>query len=63
MYAIRSYYALDGPARPELAAEVDEVLKADLDLSGLFRLLDPAAFLSDARQVGLNSTQVSYNFV
>jgi TolB protein len=48
-----------GTARPEIAIEVARC-STDLDLSGIFRLIDPAAFLSDARQPGLNSTQVDF---
>jgi TolB protein len=49
-----------GPDRPEIAAELNAVLRADLDLSGLFSLVDRAAFLSDADKLGLNSAQVDF---
>jgi TolB protein len=58
--AVTRFLPLGGAARPEIAAEIDAVLQSDLDLSGLFRLINPAAFLSDARQPGLNSTQVDF---
>jgi TolB protein len=44
----------------EVEKTVDDVLSADLDLSGLFELVDPAAFLDDARQIGVTSTQVNF---
>ncbi len=45
---------------PELALEIRQVLEADLDLSGLFDLIDPKAFLADARRSGLLSSQVDF---
>ncbi|MEJ2490689.1 MAG: Tol-Pal system beta propeller repeat protein TolB [Desulfuromonadales bacterium] len=44
----------------DLAEDFDEVLIADLDLSGLFRFVDPASFLDDAGRIGLFSTQVNF---
>ena len=58
--AVTRFLPQGGVVHPEIAAEMDKVLQYDLDLSGLFRLIDPAAFLSDARQPGLNSTQVDF---
>ncbi len=43
-----------------VAGEFNEVLLADLDLSGLFRFIAPAAFLDDAGNIGLYSTQVDF---
>ncbi|NCP02432.1 MAG: Tol-Pal system beta propeller repeat protein TolB, partial [Deltaproteobacteria bacterium] len=42
------------------AAQIDQVLMADLELSGLFELANPVAFLSDAQKLGLSSTQVDF---
>jgi len=58
--AVTRFLPLDGAVRPEIASEVAGVLEADLDLSGIFRLIDQAAFLSDALKPGLNSTQVDF---
>ena len=51
----------EGPAAPAVAAELDEALSADLDLAGIFRPIDPAAFLADAGKIGLFSTQVDFD--
>jgi len=45
----------------QVAEEFDEVLAGDLDLSGLFRFVNPASFLDDAGRVGLYSTQVNFS--
>ena len=37
-----------GPESAQISGEFNEVLDADLDLSGLFRFVDPEAFLDDA---------------
>lgn len=47
-------------AHPDIAAEFDRVLEYDLEFSGLFRFIDPAAFLSDARQPGLQRSDVNF---
>ncbi|MFO7766211.1 MAG: Tol-Pal system beta propeller repeat protein TolB [Pelovirga sp.] len=47
-------------AQPAITAEFDRVLEYDLELSGVFRLLDPVAFLSDARQLGLQRSDVNF---
>ncbi|MDY0261352.1 Tol-Pal system beta propeller repeat protein TolB [Syntrophotalea acetylenica] len=52
---------LAGPAQPGIAKELHKVLAVDLDMAGLFRQLDPAAFLDDARRPGLTSTQVDFS--
>ncbi len=44
----------------KVVGEFHEVLVADLDLSGLFRFVDPDAFLDDADHIGLYSTQVNF---
>ena len=43
-----------------LEETVDNVLSADLDLSGLFEFVDPHAFLDDAGRMGLTSTAVNF---
>ena len=50
----------EGTRSTRIAAEFDEVLGADLDLSGLFRFVDPQSFLDDAGHIGLFSTQVNF---
>ncbi len=52
---------LSGLPLPAVARELREVVSHDLDMSGLFRQLDPASFLDDARRPGLTSTQVDFN--
>ncbi len=47
-------------SRPELAQEFYKVLTGDLEMSGLFRLADSAAFLSDANHLTLESSQVDF---
>ena len=59
--ALTRFLPQDGAANPALAGELHEVLSADLDLAGLFRFLDPQAFLSDAGKLGLFSTQVDFD--
>lgn len=44
----------------QVVEEFNEVLEADLDLSGLFRFVDADAFLDDADHIGLYSTQVNF---
>ena len=58
--AITTFLPLDQGVKPSVAAEFNEVLNSDLDLSGLFRMVDPAAFLSDARHLGLISIDVDF---
>ena len=50
-----------GGSATDSATKVDEVLIADLDLSGLFELANRAAFLSDAEELGLHSTKVDFS--
>ncbi len=47
-------------AHAEVAAEFNRVLEYDLELSGLFRFIDPASFLSDARRPGLQRSDVNF---
>jgi TolB protein len=49
-----------GNTQPAVATEVQEVLEGDLDLSGLFDFVDPAAFLSDAGKLGLRRNEVDF---
>lgn len=58
--ALTRFLPQEGTAVPAVAAELHEVLSADLDLAGLFRFIDPQAFLDDAGKVGLFSTQVDF---
>lgn len=58
--ALTRFLPQDGAASPAVAEELHTVLAADLDLAGMFRFIDPAAFLADAGKVGLFSTQVDF---
>jgi TolB protein len=58
--ALPRFLPFEGMARPELAEEINQVLEADLDLSGLFTLVDPESFLSDAQHLGLSSIDVDF---
>ncbi len=49
-----------GGAHPAVAAEFQQVLQGDLELSGLFDLTDPAAFLSDADKLGLRRNEIDF---
>ena len=49
-----------GARSDRIADEFNEVLVADLDLSGLFRFVDPQSFLDDAGRIGLFSNQVNF---
>ncbi|NIQ11167.1 MAG: Tol-Pal system beta propeller repeat protein TolB, partial [Gammaproteobacteria bacterium] len=59
--ALTKFLPDQGTTSADVAGELDEVLDADLDLSGLFRFVDPAAFLDDAKKIGLYSTQVNFS--
>lgn len=59
--ALTRFLPQDGPAAPAVAEELHAVLAADLDLAGMFRFVDPAAFLGDAGRIGLFSTQVDFD--
>lgn len=48
-------------AQAALAQEFNRVLADDLDMSGLFDPVDPAAFLSDANKLGLRSNEVDFS--
>lgn len=43
-----------------IAEEFQQVLQNDLELSGLFALVDPAAFLGDARRLGLRRSDIDF---
>ncbi|WP_291316827.1 hypothetical protein [Desulfuromonas sp.] len=58
--ALTAFVPLDGKALPAVAEEVNAVLADDLEFSGLFSLLDPDAFLGDARRLGLVSIDVDF---
>lgn len=58
--ALTRFLPQDGAADPGVAEELHEVLAADLDLAGIFRFIDPAAFLGDAGRIGMFSTQVDF---
>ena len=47
-------------AQPAVAREFQQVLEGDLDLSGLFDLVDPASFLGDADRLGLRRTEIDF---
>ena len=49
-----------GASRSNVAQEFQSVLKSDLEMSGLFRFVNSAAFLSDADQLTLESAQVDF---
>lgn len=59
--ALTRFLPEGGAAVPAVAEELHAVLAADLDLAGMFRFIDPAAFLSDAGRIGLFSTQVDFS--
>ena len=58
--ALTSFLPDKGPQSEKIGGEFNEVLLADLDLSGLFRFVAPEAFLDDADRIGLFSTQVNF---
>ncbi len=58
--AVVSFLPQEPGASPAVAREIGEVLTADLGFSGLFSLVDPASFLSDAHQPGLTSADVDF---
>ncbi|SEA70706.1 TolB protein [Desulfuromusa kysingii] len=49
-----------GSVQPAVAAEFQQVLQGDLELSGLFDLVNPASFLSDAQKLGLRRTDIDF---
>jgi TolB protein len=59
--AVTRLLPTEGVIRSEIASAFDAALCDDLDLAGLFSLIPPAAFLSDAGRLGLASTQVDFN--
>jgi len=58
--ALTRFLPETGAPVPAVAEELHAVLAADLDLAGMFRFIDPAAFLDDAGRVGLFSNQVDF---
>ena len=44
----------------ELARQMAEVLRNDLDISGVFRILDPKGFLEDPQKMGLDASQINF---
>lgn len=58
--ALTPFLPQEGAPAPQVAAEVEAVLRWDLELSGVFSLIDPKAFLADAARIGLASTQVDF---
>ncbi|MCK5913315.1 MAG: PD40 domain-containing protein, partial [Desulfuromusa sp.] len=47
-------------AHPAVAKEFQQVLLGDLELSGLFDMVDPASFLSDADNLGLRRNEIDF---
>ena len=58
--ALTQFMSMDGGADPAMINEFSAVLAADLELSGLFALIDPRAFLADSRKLGLLSIDVDF---
>jgi TolB protein len=58
--ALTRFLPQTGSVHPEIAAELEAVLTGDLEFSGIFSLVDPAAFLSDAQNAGLLSIDVDF---
>ncbi len=44
----------------QLARQMSEVLSHDLDISGVFQLLDPRGFPGDPQSVGLEASQINF---
>ena len=59
--ALTRFLPQDDTARPEIAEEINAILEGDLEFSGLFDLVDPEAFLSDAEKIGLLSIDVNFS--
>ncbi len=49
-----------GGSQPAIAREFLQVLEGDLELSGLFDLVDPASFMGDADKLGLRRTEIDF---
>lgn len=58
--AITPLLPLDGVSQPDVPREINDVLNWDLDLSGLFSMVNPDSFLSDANRLGLTSSAVDF---
>ncbi len=52
---------IGGNPAPELAGRFVAVLRADLELSGLFRVIDPAAYIADPQQEGLTLETIDFD--
>lgn len=52
---------LGGFDRSNEAREFTRVLRRDLDMSGLFRVIDPAAYIEDPSQMGLTPETVNFD--
>ncbi|MDY0291158.1 MAG: Tol-Pal system beta propeller repeat protein TolB [Desulfuromonadaceae bacterium] len=49
-----------GASDPEVERTIGEVLAYDLDLSGMFEIISPEAYLDDARRLTLTSGEVNF---
>ena len=49
-----------GPSDPEIERTINAVLSHDLDLSGMFEIISPEAYLDDARSLTLTSSEVKF---
>ncbi len=58
--AVTSFLPMAGGGPADVAREFQEVVKDDLEFSGIFRFIDPEAFLSDAGRLGMESSQVDF---
>ena len=58
--AVPDLRLLGGSERPTEARDFIRVLRGDLELSGLFRVIDPAAYLVDPANVGLSRDEVRF---
>jgi TolB protein len=59
--AVPELKALGGYDRSAEAREFVRVLRADLELSGLFRVVDPAAYIEDPGQGGLTLESINFD--
>lgn len=58
--AVPEMKPLAGPTGAEAAAGLVATLRSDMDLSGLFQLLDPKGFLEDPTTMGLTADQTNF---
>jgi len=59
--AVPALKSMGGYERSAEAAEFVRVLRNDLELSGLFRVIDPAAYIQDPSQMGLTLESVNFD--